>query len=183
MIVSRGSGLGPGSTLTNSLNNTNSTSMSGGGGGHGVGGLPPHPHVHPHHHGGIGGHHPVGVGAGGHQASHGSVLSLPYSSRTQLTYNSTSSTQRSSGRSNLEAGLDTLEYPMRLTSSQQPPLRHNHEVDYEDEEPPYETIPSVPPNINITLNEQFGVNTCQYHSRLKSEKSAIYGKRTICLKG
>ena len=150
MIVSRGSGLGPGSTLTNSLNNTNSTSMSGGGGGHG--GLPPHPHVHPHHHGG---HHP---GVAGHQASHGSVLSLPYSSRTQLTYNSTSSTQRSSGRSNLEAGLDTLEYPMRLTS-QQPPLRHNHEVDYEDEEPPYETIPSVPPNINITLNEQFGVNT------------------------
>ena len=174
MIVSRGSGLGPGSTLTNSLNNTNSTSMSGGGG---HGGLPPHPHVHPHHHGG---HHP---GVAGHQASHGSVLSLPYSSRTQLTYNSTSSTQRSSGRSNLEAGLDTLEYPMRLTSSQQPPLRHNHEVDYEDEEPPYETIPSVPPNINITLNEQFGVNTCQYHSRLKSEKSAIYGKRTICLKG
>ena len=39
----------------------------------------------------------------------------------------------------------------------QPPLRQ-HEVDYEDEEPPYETIPSVPPNINITLNEQFGVN-------------------------
>ena len=134
--------------------------MSGGGGGHG--GLPPgHPgHVHPHHHGG---HH------GGHQASHGSVLSLPYSSRTQLTYNSTSSTQRSSGRSNLEAGLDTLEYPMRLGPSSQiqpPHFKHNHEVvDYEDEEPPYETIPSVPPNINITLNEQFGVNTYQIRTQ------------------
>ena len=89
---------------------------------------------------------------GGHQAIHGSVLSLPYSSRTQLTYNSTNSTQRSSGRS---CDADTLEYPpMRLP---QPPLIHN-EVDYEDEEPPYETIPSVPPNINITLNEQFGVS-------------------------
>ena len=92
---------------------------------------------------------------GGHQAIHGSVLSLPYSSRTQLTYNSTNSTQRSSGRS---CDADTLEYPpMRLP---QPPLIHN-EVDYEDEEPPYETIPSVPPNINITLNEQFGVSWWQ----------------------
>ena len=59
---------------------------------------------------------------------------------------------------------DTLEYPRgpgfesRLGPGlPQPPLRHNEEC-YEDEEPPYETIPSVPPNINITLNEQFGVN-------------------------
>ena len=72
-----------------------------------------------------------------HAKSHGSVLSLPYSSRTLLTYNSTSSTQRSSGRSTTET-LDRVREP-----------------DYEEEgdsDPPYETIPSVPPSINIIEN-------------------------------
>ena len=71
-----------------------------------------------------------------HAKGHGSVLSLPYSSRTLLTYNSTSSTQRSSGRSTTET-LDRLREP---------------DEEEEDSEPPYETIPSVPPSINVIEN-------------------------------
>ena len=76
------------------------------------------------------------TGSRSHAKSHGSVLSLPYSSRTLLTYNSTSSTQRSSGRSTTET-LDRA--------------RRDEEAE-EDSEPPYETIPSVPPSINIIEN-------------------------------
>ena len=43
-----------------------------------------------------------------------SVLSLPYSSRTLLTYNSASSTQRSSGRSTTDNDLTLDRGQMRL---------------------------------------------------------------------
>lgn len=70
--------------------------------------------------------------------SHGSVLSL----RTQLTYNSASSTQRSSGRSRSTADLETLERLKFALGG------HHHDLEI-DEEPPYETIPSI---VNITDN-------------------------------
>ena len=79
------------------------------------------------------------TGSRSHAKSHGSVLSLPYSSRTLLTYNSTSSTQRSSGRSTTET-LDRARRDLEEAEEE------------EDSEPPYETIPSVPPSINIIEN-------------------------------
>lgn len=80
----------------------------------------------------------------------GSVLSLPYSSRTLLTYNSASSTQRSSGRS-VTTDNETLD---RCSQRPPRPLPEPDAFCYEDdEEPPYETIPSVPPNINYVITK------------------------------
>ena len=93
-----------------------------------------------------------------HAKSHGSVLSLPYSSRTLLTYNSTSSTQRSSGRSTTET-LDRVREP-----------------DYEEEgdsDPPYETIPSVPPSINIIENYVTTEAKVEPPSLSNSKKSVV----------
>lgn len=86
------------------------------------------------------------------KTKHGSVLSLPYSSRTLLTYNSASSTtQRSSGRS-VTTDNETLDrcYHHHHHRPPRPLPEPDTEFGYDDdEEPPYETIPSVPPNINF----------------------------------
>ena len=92
-----------------------------------------------------------------HAKGHGSVLSLPYSSRTLLTYNSTSSTQRSSGRSTTET-LDRLREP---------------DEEEEDSEPPYETIPSVPPSINIIENYVTTEAKVEPPSLSNSKKSVV----------
>lgn len=74
-----------------------------------------------------------------------------YSSRTLLTYDS--STQRSSGRSTTDN--ETLDRGPRFRK----PIPTPDEMEYESSEPPYETIPSVPPNINnFTITTQAVVN-------------------------
>ncbi len=87
--------------------------------------------------------------------SHGSVLSLPYSSRTQLTYNGSSTsgtTQRSSARSSSDNENPSLQRPKTLMRSRQLAVDEADHDDIIEDEPPYETIPSVPPSVNITAN-------------------------------
>ena len=99
----------------------------------------------------------------------GSVLSLPYSSRTLLTYNSASSTQRSSGRSTTDnETLDRMRYPRYPRDPI--PTPNDLEDLGEDSDPPYETIPSVPPNINNFITTEAvvtssGLNICKLNQQ------------------
>jgi hypothetical protein len=123
--------------------------------------------------------------------SHGSVLSLPYSSRTQLTYNSTSSTQRSSGRSTDNETLERGQFS-RPDQMMQHPYHHHHHLheqrpqlpieDDDDEEPPYETIPSVPPSVNITTNETFNSRSeAAFNSRSEAASHKVLSPEDIVM--
>ncbi len=128
LIVSRSHVIAANNSQNNTLNST-ATTISGGGG-------------------------PVGPrGVGVPHQNHGSVLSLPYSSRTLLTYNGSSTsgtTQRSSARSsdNETSSLNRPKSLLRALAVDE----DDHEEDIVEDEPPYETIPSVPPSVNITSN-------------------------------